>query len=48
MEAKRKALAEVERQRAADRAQRENGRATTPAKRNGAPVANVEQILPIQ
>jgi len=48
MEAKRKALAEVDRQRAADKAQREKGRATAQAKRNGAPVANVAQTLPIQ
>jgi hypothetical protein len=48
MEAKRKALAEVDRQRAADKAQREKGRATAQAKRNGARVANVAQTLPIQ
>jgi hypothetical protein len=34
--------------RAADKAQREKGRATAQAKRNGAPVANVAQTLPIQ
>jgi hypothetical protein len=48
MEAKRKALAEVDRQRAADKAQREKGRATAQAKRNGASVANVVPTLPIQ
>jgi integrase len=48
MEAKRKALAEVYRQRAADKAQREKGRATAQAKRNGASVANVAQTLPFQ
>jgi hypothetical protein len=47
-EAKRKALAEVDRQRAADKAQREKGRATGQAKRNGAPVSTVAQMLPIQ
>jgi integrase len=48
MNAKRKALAEVNRQRVADKAQREKGRATAQAKRNDAPVANVAQTLPIQ
>ena len=48
MEAKRKALAEVDRQRAADKAQRETARGTTQAKRNDAPMANVAQTLPIQ
>jgi integrase len=48
MEATRKALAEVDRQRAADNVQREKARATAKSKRNGAPVANVAQTLPIQ
>jgi hypothetical protein len=48
MEAKRKALAEVDLQRAAEKARREQGRATAQAKHNGAPVADVAQTLPIQ
>jgi hypothetical protein len=48
MEAKRKALAEVDRQRASDKVQREKGRATAQAKRNGVPVANAAQTLPVQ
>ena len=48
MEAKRKALAEVDRQRAADKAQCETGRATAQAKRDGAPVSNVAQTASVQ
>lgn len=48
MEAMRKTLAEVDRQRAAEKAQREKGRATAQAKHDGASVANVAQTLPIQ
>jgi hypothetical protein len=49
MDAKRKAMAEVDRQRAVDKAQREKGRVrTTQEKRNGAPVANVAPTLAIQ
>jgi integrase len=48
MEAKRKALGDVNRQRAADKAQREKGRATTQAECNGAPVANVAQTASVQ
>jgi integrase len=48
MEAKRKALAEVDRQRAADKAHREKERAPAQTNCNGAPVANVAQTLPVQ
>jgi hypothetical protein len=48
MEAKRKALVEVDRQRAADKAQREKGRATAQANHEGAPVANVVQTATVQ
>ena len=48
MDAKRKALAEVDRQRAGDKAQREKERATAQATRGDTPVANVARTLPIQ
>jgi integrase len=48
MEAKRKALAEVDRQRAADKAQRATAKAKIPAAPADAPVANVAQAVTVQ